>query len=94
MSAYVYGNIQNHFVTCVSIVQCVLKLQATNSLLGLLDITSAFFLLLVVRCIDGGHSGGSEDIHQEEGSRLGFRRNLQALGVAQGEPGEGAAAQG
>ena len=70
-------------LSCVSIVQCVLKRQATNNLLCLLDITCPFFLLLVVRCTDGGHMGGSEHVHQEEGSRLGFRRNLQALGVAQ-----------
>jgi len=37
--------------------------------------------------------GGSEDIHQE-GCWLGFRRNLQALGVAQGGLGAEAAALG
>ena len=78
----------------MSIVQCVLKRQATNNVLHLLDITCPFFLLLAMRCVDGGHIGGSEDIHQEEGGWLGFRRNLQALGAAQGGPGGGAAAQG
>ena len=38
--------------------------------------------------------GGSEHIHHEKGCWLGFMRNLQALGGAQEEPGEGAAAQG
>ena len=80
MTAYVYGNLQIQVVTCVSIVQCVLKCQATNNLLHLLDVTCAF--LLVIRCVDAGHVGGSEDIHQEEGGWLRFRRNLQALGVA------------
>ena len=83
MNAYVYGNLQIHFVTCVSIVQCILKCQATNNLLHLLVITCPFFFLLVMRCVDGSHIGGSEHIHQEEGGWLGFRRNLQALGVAQ-----------
>ena len=55
-------------ITCVSILECVLKHSATDSVLHLLDITCPFFLLLVVRCIDGGHFGGSEHIHQEEGA--------------------------
>ena len=33
--------------------------------------------------------GGSEHVPQEEGCWLGFRRNLQGLGVAQGGLGQG-----
>ena len=73
----------------VSIVHCVLKGQATINVLHLLDITCPCFLLLVMRCVDGGHMGGSEHVHQEEGGWLGFRRNLQALGVAQRGAGAG-----
>ncbi len=89
MNAYVYGDFQIHFVICMSIVQCVLKCQAKNNLLHLMEITCGFFLLLVMRSVDGGHMGGSEHIHQEEGGWLGFGRNLQALGVAQGGLGQG-----
>ena len=79
---------------CKRCLVCVLKHQAPINLLHLLDTTCLFFLLLVERYIDGGRIGGSEHVHQQEGCWLGFRRNLQALGVAQGEPREGAAAQG
>ena len=81
-------------VTCVSFVQCVLERQATDKLLHLLDITCPCFLLLVTRFAYGGHIGGSEHIHQEEGGWLGLRCNvvqvnLQALGVAQQGLGQG-----
>jgi len=73
----------------VSTNQCVLKGQGTNNLLHLLDVICPLFFWSVMRCIYGGHIGGSEHIHQEEGCWLGFRRNLQALGVAQGGLGQG-----
>jgi len=93
MNERIYVDLRSISFTCVSIVQCVIKRQATDNLLHMLDITCPFFWLLVTRCVDGSHMGGSEDIHQED-CWLGFRGNLQALGVAPGGGGAGAAALG
>ncbi len=74
-------------LTCVSIIECVLKAQGAHDLLHLLHITAS--LLLRLRLDQASNTRSGEYIHQEERCRLGFRGNLQALGVAQGGLGQG-----